>query len=552
MSCLYFQKIFSKTAGFKLPFKKDESAHEFILTGEAYSKLFKIKAYQHRRAGSALIVCFLLMAMFVTLGLGFLLEARMFFEIQASKKMHRLNGYACENGAKKVAGMVISRADEFPGGQISEELFQNLKASLLSGGEEKLVLMDSFLRDIFLAETDDFSGLIWEASPSASLKELCDYESYLKSTYELIINATGQVEGFRWKKDEQVVLEISFFLGKLPLDRLPLSATKSGLIQEDEQKIKITRLLPTSLKQEKAIRTAESLIPDDALPVLSKGLKLFRPDGLPNWLLRQALGLSPGNGKVPDGVYLARDDLGPGGIYVQGNLDELLLGLDGDLQLVQFRQENRRWLLRFSPHNYGMEFWKTDGKEVFAQSPVPVVMVNGRIEALASGQNDGTGWLKPDDSSSGACLRNGLKLTLVCSGKINITSNLISEGVDWREGLPYLRGKQSQLIIWSTARDFQTQENTDGGINIDGAKGSVLKVAASLLAKGEGLSIGNQTIRAEIVGTISASSINPGRANINLIIPPASHEENNEFSVYATENLLFLDEIKIREWRTAK
>lgn len=552
MSWLYFQKIFSKTAGFKLSSFKDERVPELILSDKVNSKFLKIKTYQHRRAGSALIICFLLMAMFVTLGLGFLLEARMFFEIQSSRKMHRLNSYACENGIKKSAGMVVSRADEFQGGQISEELFQNLKTSLLSGGEKKLVLLDSFLQDIYLSETDDFSRFIWETSPSASLKELHDYESYLKSTYELIINAAGQVEGFRWKKGEQVVLEISFFLGKLPLDRLPLSVTESGLRKEDERKIKITRLLPSNLKNEKAIRTTESLIPDDALPVLSKGLKLFRPDGLPNWLLRQALGLSPGNEKVPDGVYLARDDLGPGGIYVQGNLDELLLGLDGDFQLVQLRQENRRWLLRFSPRNYGMEFWKPDGKEVFAQSPVPVVMVNGRIEALAAGQNDGSGWLKLDTSSSGACLRSGLKLTLVCSGKINITSSLISEGIDWKEGIPYFREKQSQLIIWSTARDFQTQEKTDGGINMTGANGSVLKVVASLLAGGEGLNIGNQITQADIVGSISASSIKTGQANINLIVPPYSHKENNEFSVYAKENLLFLDEIKIREWRPAK
>jgi len=553
MSWLFFPKTFSKTPGYKLIRSADG---ENLFWNLPPIKKFRInravssgKGQSIREVGSVLIICCLLMAMFVTLGLGLLLNAQMFFEVQASRKMNRLNSYACENGAKEVIGEVVNWADEFPGGEVEEKMFQDLKTVLTSGNEKQLRLLDPVLNSAAVSQKDDFSRFVWETSPSASLTRLEDHGPYLKTTFELTIKATGQVEGFRWKKAEQVGLEITFFLGRLPLDRLPLSVVRDGVKKEDEQNIRITRLGPNNLKQEKIIRTEKDIIPDDALPLMARGLKLFRPDGLPNWLLRQALGLAPGEEKVPDGVYLVKDDLGPGGLYVQGNLDELLLGLDGDSQLAQFRQENRRWLLRFSPQKNGLEFFTPEGKEEFEQSLIPIIMVNGRIDSLAAGQKDVSGWLELNENPDSPVYLSGLRLTLVCSGKINLTSNLLAEGLNWQDGVPYLREKQSQLIIWSTARDFQTQESVDGGINLVGQNSAALKIAAHLIAGGEGFKIKGLSAGAEIFGTLSASAVDLGQKKLSLSVPEPAQDANDEFSVYSTENLLFLDEIKLKEWR---
>jgi hypothetical protein len=556
MSWLFSRRIFLKIPGCKLNPTEKESFFQNLAPVKKNqipsASSFK-KEPNVREAGSVLVICCLLMALFTTLGLGLLLNAQMFFEVQVARKMNRLNSYACENGAKEVIGQVVSWADEFSGGEIEENRFQDLKTLLTSGNQTQLVLLDSVLNSAAVSQTDEFSRLAWETLPTARLARIDDYGPYLKTTYELTIKAAGKVEGFRWEKAEQVGLVITFFLGKLPLDRLPLAVAREGLKKEDEQNIKITRLVPNNLKQEKIIRPEKDILPDDALPLLARGLKLFRPDGLPNWLLRQALGLSPGNEKVPDGVYLVKDEAGPGGLYVQGNLDELLLGLDGDFQLIQFRQKDRRWLVRFSPKKPGLEFFAPEGKEELEQSLVPVIMVNGRIDSLAAGQKNLSGWLEPEENPDRPAYLSGFRLTLVCSGKINITSNLLAEGLNFRDGIPYFREKQSQLIIWSTARDFQTQESVDGGIDLVGQKADVLKVAANLIAGGEGLKIKGLATEAEIVGTLSARAVDLGPKKLSLFVPePLSEESSNELSVYSAENLLFLNEIKMKDWRNVR
>lgn len=557
----FSRKIFLKTPGFRIIFAGAEySFQNFIKTRKLRQKkdahvrdVYGAGGMIKADRGSVLIICCLVIALFVTLGLGLLLNAQLFFQVQASKKMNRLNDYASENGAKQVLAKAADWADKFPCGEISEQLFQNLKAALLSSDERPSPLLESLLSEAAISRTDDFSRFVWETSPSVRLKKLEDYSQYLKSTYELTIDSAGQVEGFRWKKAKQVDLEISFFLGRLPLDRLPLAVRADGLKKEDEQKITISHPHSSNLKQDKIIKTAETAVPDDALPLLAKGLKLFRPDGLPNWLLRRSLGLDPGNEKVPDGVYLAKDDLGPGGLYVQGDLDQLLLGVDGDYQLIQFRQKERRWLLLFSLKNYGCEFWTDGGKEEYDRLPLPIIMVNGQINSLATGQKTGSGWLEPTDEPDRVAYLSGLKLILVCSGKVNITSNLLVEGLTWKEGLPYLREKQSQFIIWSTARDFQTQESTDGGINLFDSGQEVLKIAANLVAGGEGMKTNGLITRAEIIGSLSATAINLNTTSLSLFQPPPPPvETDSDLSVYSTTNLLFLDEIKLKEWRTVK
>jgi len=92
---------------------------------------------------------------------------------------------------------------------------------------------------------------------------------------------------------------------------------------------------------------SKGTIPDDALPLISRGLRLLKPDGLPNWLLRQALDLPPGHEPVPDGVYLIRNDPWVRAeLFVQGDLDELLLGIQAEWQIVQFQQEEKTWQVK--------------------------------------------------------------------------------------------------------------------------------------------------------------------------------------------------------------
>ncbi len=51
-------------------------------------------------SGSALVVCLLVMTVFASLGLGWLVSSQLFLQVEGSRKLNRLTLYAAENGLK--------------------------------------------------------------------------------------------------------------------------------------------------------------------------------------------------------------------------------------------------------------------------------------------------------------------------------------------------------------------------------------------------------------------------------------------------------------------
>lgn len=505
------------------------------------------------RPGSALMVCLLVMAIFTTLGMGLVINSRLFLQTHGLRKLARFSSVAAENGIKKAWNRIEARvAESFSGGEISQEFFQTIQEDTESRGLE---IIQPLIEAGSFGQEDDFSSLAWQTVPTASLIGIYSDEHYLKATFGFNIKSTGRAQGFSGARVEELRCELVLLAGHLPLNQVPAVINEGGIQREDLNKIKVQNLRPGATLPAGIKTVSQKFIPDDGLPLLARGLKILKPGSLPNWLLRQALGLEPGTEPVPDGVYLVQDSLGPGGVYVQGNLTRLLLGIDSGFQVVQFQQAETFWLLRFNPSTARTSFISPSGRQDFDQLPVPIIMINGRVEELAAGRPESSGFLTADNDENIPAFLNGLKLTIVCSQKVNLTSSLFSDGLNWQEGLPYLRSKQSQVIIWSTGKDFQSEEAVDGGISLLGDPGRRAMIEANLVAGGTGFSAESAGDQVQIIGSLAATALNPGQTEIAISARaelPSPSSSEVDLQVFSETPLLHLSHIRILEWRPSK
>ncbi len=506
-------------------------------------------------SGSALVVCLLVMAIFTSLGLGWLTSSQIFLQVEGSRKLNRLTLLAAENGLKVSLELINEHLQQSCSGQeIDEDAFQRLRDRLLS---DETLLAGSDLDKIIEAKEsyDDFSQMTWQVSTSIENAGLEDFEQYLRSTCRLIIDATGRVQGFTGQRSEEVVALLTFYTGHLPLDRLSAAIEAGGLPEEGRDQINIIPSNPASIKNDQPLTLSQGTIPDNALPLISRGLKILKPDALPDWLLRQALGLPPGNEPVPDGVYLIRDDLGPGGVFVEGDLTQLLLGIETDWQIIQFHQEEKTWQIKFNPPSQKINFITPDGQIDDDGLLIPLIMINGQVKNLACGQPGQDGFLIPSSEEETLSILSDCRLTIVSAGEINITTSLKAQGLEWKEGIPYLRQPDSPLTIWSTGKDFQTEEQVDGGINLLSQENNPMTIAGNLVAGGEGLKIDSKRGEVQVAGSLAATRINPGDNQLTVFTglqTGSLEDDTGGLNIYSDKPLIHLNEFKIIEWRVAK
>jgi len=199
--------------------------------------------------------------------------------------------------------------------------------------------------------------------------------------------------------------------------------------------------------------------------------------------LRSALGLEMVNEPVPEGIYLISGDMGLGGIYVQGDVDELILAVDGGFQVISFRRGEEAWILKFNP-SQGKTFFitPTETRE-FDRVPLGIVMVNGCIRSLGGGIVDAAGQIELMTNLAIPCVLQGVTLSIVSADQVTLTSHLIQQGVKWLDGIPYLKDSTSQLMIYADGRDFIEGTEKNGKIFIDPGAPAEMKIQATLAAR---------------------------------------------------------------------
>jgi hypothetical protein len=295
------------------------------------------------------------------------------------------------------------------------------------------------------------------------------------------------------------------------------------------------------------------VIPTDATSLLSKALRLrlFRPEDLDAATVRRAVGLEPSNDPVPDGVYLIHDDLGLGGVFVQGDLEELVTAIDGSFQVICFRSKAGEWVLRFSPALSQTFFAAPDASRSYDLVPEGIIAVNGKIGALGGGTMDASGRVVLAGDEATPSILAGVSLTILSSEGVTISTHLISQGVRWQDGVPYVKDDSSQVIIYSTGKDFLEGTTAEGGISIaDGAPAN-LTIQASLIAGGTGFAVQGKGKAIEVLGGIQAVDYT-SEGNTLKISPDGGLAEGRSLpgnAPLSTGPMLYVSSFKVREWK---
>jgi len=487
--------------------------------------------------------------------MGMLLMSQIYMKISAYKKNTILLNYASENGIKQGYAFLLDRIS----GQsslilLSDLEMEALKEDTLQGGThiiEKLVGTENLFY-----KTSSWKWMSWEYQTEWALDHIEIEEKSFQANFDVTIESRGTLQNFKSIKTSALDLEMEIFSGYLPLAKLPF------LLDQDltpEQKSDFIALNPVEFmppEENKLLPqigfSGDNILPQTAVPQIEKALKitLFQPQSLPISHLRQALGLEPTYEPIPEGVYLIQDDFGLGGVFVQGDCEELILAIEGDFQVLSFTIGERVWVLKFSLNPQNTQFITPEEIKFFEKIPEGIVIVNGAVNSLGGGiiNSSGQAVLVLDEEIPS--LLNGVNLTFISSDKITISSHLIHQGLQWHEGIPYIKESKSMLNIFATGKDFFSETTRAGQIVIDSDAPQNLVINASLTASGDGFSIEGEDKTVQLLGGLQTANYTSNGNALKVKIDERFIKESDLLvhTPRTSQPVLKISSLNIRDW----
>lgn len=482
-----------------------------------------IRRKRKRESGTAALVVVFLGLVFSCLGLGLAGLTRLYSAVGAHRKSFALAGIASENGVKRgYEDLVRKLGTEEAPLYIEEDEARRLAEDAGAGG---VAAAEAVFGGAFpICASEGWKDLAWSSETACAQRGFDDRGAYFGADFDIVVNGQGSVRGSGAVRRSSLVARLGVAAGRLPLTAFPFLIDKPMTAGERTSFLAKNAIEvagePGNLAPAAAFGDGGT-IPDDATGLLAAALKvkIFEPQSLTAARLRAALGLPASDEPVPEAVYLVRDDLGLGGVYVQGDVEEMVAAIDGDFQVLLFKLEAGEWLVRFSPSAGRTEFIGPDGAtETFNLVPLGLVVVRGAVKRLGGGTVGADGRPVLETESEAPSLLSGVQLTIVSSGKVAIASHLVRQGLRWQDGIPYLEDKSSQLVIYATGTDFESGAETDGGILIGDDAPLDLRIDASLTAGGAGFKVegGDGTVR--LAGGLQATDYET--AGGRLVVTP--------------------------------
>jgi len=504
------------------------------------------------------LVSSFLFFIFSSLGLSLLFLSQVYLKSSGYKKNSTVLSYSSENGIKTGFNHLLSLLFQtsFPS-PLSSQAYDELRENTRNKGSELLEKLLGSKPPLQISQT--WEEMAWESTIDFNLEELLETENYFHATYRVVIRSEGKIKNFNQVKETSLEASLGILAGNIPLSSFPLLVDgkfEPSQGQNFAKKNRIT-LLPfeKNLLSPEACFSKDKLIPDEANDQLRKALKLrfFRPQNLPSSILRTILGLEKTDEPVPEGVYLVKDSTGLGGIFVQGELEEMVMAIDGNFQVLSFLTKKGRWTLGFSPSLAKTVFTTPAETFYYDLIPVGIIVVNGEIRSLGGGVKDFSGKFTLSREEIPSIL-NGAKLTIISSDKITISSHLIHQGVRWLEGIPYFKDSNSKLAIFATGKDFLDESKREGKIIVDGSSPQEIKIQASLTASDKGFSIEGKQKTVYLLGSLQTTDLCSNENNLKIKFDERfldNLEENIlELGVPQTANpVLFLSFFKPIEWK---
>ncbi|MCX6566652.1 MAG: hypothetical protein NTW38_09600 [Candidatus Aminicenantes bacterium] len=492
--------------------------------------------------------------MISALGLGLFMLTRTYRQWSSYKSDAVLLRAAAENGVRSgfgaLEGTLAARA--FPLA-LTEEEYNRLRAATLAGQTDVVAAALGVVFPLIAKETAGWSE--WASEAEFQPVRVADSESFFAAEFAGTIDARGRLTRRLQAKRTVLDIGLSVMAGRVPLSAFPfLLAGENGRKQAAEllagEKVVLTPP-ETGGGQIPPAATDLLLVPADAAPQLAETLRIriFSPDKLTIFQLRQALGLPLVNEPVPDGVYLVVNDFGLGGVFIQGDVEEMILAADSGRQYFQFRLEEGLWRMWFNPSERQTEFSGPEESRRFERTPLPIVMVNGSIASLGGGIVVSDGILALSGGTDAPSVLAGVSLTIVSAGETVISTHLIQEGVHWKDGLPYLKDSTAQLFLYASGRDFVTGAGTAGRIRVGADAPADLFLQASLAAR-DGVRIDGKGQNVTISGSIQASGLELGDARLTIrpddrLLSPLAPGNT---SPRATDPVLFVSGWEALQW----
>jgi len=491
---------------------------------------------------------------FSAIGLSLLYLSQIHLRISGFKKQSILLEYASENGIKQGFNHFLALLAQAPSPFVlsPDELIQ-LREDVSSGSkilEKALDLKEP------LSISGNWKQLCWESSINWLLDRITEKDSYFKAIFKVSFDAEGMINDFNQKRKTKLTASLHIFGGQIPLPLFPFLLNKKLKPEEkfnfsDKNKIS-TSSSEQSQFQPKISFSEEELIPGRADTELGKALKmkLFHPQNLSFAELRAILGLDESEEPVPDGVYLIKDNSGLGGIYVQGDVDEMIMAIQQEYQIISFQIQQGRWVLKFSPSKGKTFFTSPEEAVSYDLLPLGIIVINGQVKSMGGGVVNSSGEVIMVKDEEVPSVLRGVQLTIISSDKITLSSHLILQGVKWQKGVPYVKDSDSRLTIFSTGKDFWDNTTREGGIAVDESSPDEIQIHASLTASGKGFAIEGEGKKAQILGSLQATDYKAGNNSLNMIFDDRLQEKNNfpENTPLSTKPVLFISYFKALEW----
>jgi hypothetical protein len=497
----------------------------------------------------------LLFVVFSGLGLAMIHASGIHMKINGFRKFAVLLDYSAENGLKRgLYDLTEWLESAGPLAAVAAERVEGLRTTPKT--EFPLLLEDALGAAFPRVLNESFDGMTWESRAECGFGSLTDMGGYFRVSAELRIEASGGLSGVNARRKSVLEGSLGLLVGRLPMPAIPFfigkeltQGQKAAFLGENGIRFlsRSGEILKPGLSA-----AAEGILPADPGPAVAKALNIgiFRPGDLTPARLREALGLEPAADPVPEGVYLIRNDMGLGGVFVQGDLEEMVLATSGNAQVIAFRTGGAEWVLEFSPARSLTDFRTPEGSFTFDLVPLPIVIVNGKIGSLGGGYVADDGRIEMAFDGGSPSVLSGVDLTIVSSDKVTISSHLILQGVRWQDGVPYIKGSEAQLVIYSAGRDIVSGEARVGGVAIAAEAPADLKLQASLTAAAGGFTIEGTGKDVQVLGALHADGY-AGNGNTLAIVRDeraAAGEFPKNAPLTAAPQLAFFS-LKVLVWK---
>jgi hypothetical protein len=229
----------------------------------------------------------------------------------------------------------------------------------------------------------------------------------------------------------------------------------------------------------------------------------------------------------------------------------MVLAIAYEFQVISFMMDAGQWILWFSPTDEKTIFYTPNTTQAFDLVPRGIIIVDGAIQSLGGGIVETSGVITMVTDQEIPCVLRGVSLNIISSDKITLSSHLIHQGVDWQDGVPYIKDSNSQLHIFAAGQDFEGNGESTGRIVIAADAPEDVKIQASLTASGQGITFEGKDKTAHLLGSLQTSDYESNGNELNITYDErlTHNEEFLRNAPKTAQPVIHLFSFRILEWR---